>query len=77
MRDVGMPVEESWRRITTWLVRHAPVTAAAIRPSSGAAEVRRTGEALARPLPGDLLAWWGLMDGIGDAEYWAGFPVPP
>ncbi|WP_446217348.1 hypothetical protein [Micromonospora sp. IBHARD004] len=48
-----------------------------IRPSAGAAEVCRTGEAVGRPLPGHLLAWWGLMDGIGDADYRAGFPIPP
>jgi cell wall assembly regulator SMI1 len=77
VRGVDILVEESWRRITTWLTRHAPVTAAAIRPSAGAAEARRTGEAVGRPLPGDLLAWWGLMDGIGDADYRAGFPIPP
>jgi cell wall assembly regulator SMI1 len=74
---VDIPVEESWRRIITWLARHAPVTAAAIRPSAGAAEARRTEQAVSRPLPADVLAWWGLMDGIGDADYRAGFPIPP
>ena len=77
MRGVDIPVEESWRRIITWLAGHAPVTAAAIRPPAGAAEVRRTEEAVGRPLPADLLAWWGLMDGIADANYPAGFPIPP
>ena len=73
---MDIPVEESWRRIITWLARHAPVTAAAIRPPTGAAEVRRTGEGVGRPLPADLLAWWRLMDGIDDANYRAGFPIP-
>jgi cell wall assembly regulator SMI1 len=77
VRGVDIPVDESWRRITTWLARHAPVTAAAIRPSAGAAEVRRTAEAVGRTLPRDLLGWWGLMDGIADADYRAGCPIPP
>ena len=57
MRCVDMPVEESWRRITTWLARHAPVTAKAIRQSAGAVEIGRTGDVVGRPLPGDLLGW--------------------
>jgi len=69
---VDIPVEESWPRITTWLTRHAPVTAAAIRPSAGVAEVPGVGS-----LPADLLGWWGLMDGIADADYRAGSPIPP
>jgi cell wall assembly regulator SMI1 len=77
VRCVDLPVGESWRRITSWLAQHAPVTAAAIRPTAGAAEIRRTGAAVGRPLPGDLLRWWGLMDGIADADYRAGFPIPP
>jgi cell wall assembly regulator SMI1 len=72
---VVIPVEKSWRRIVTWLAEYAPVTAAAIRPSAGAAEVRRTEEAVGRPLPADVLAWWELMDGIDDADYRAGFPI--
>jgi cell wall assembly regulator SMI1 len=73
---VDIPVEESWRRIMIWLARHAPKTAEAIRPPAGAAEVRRTEEAVGRPLPADLHAWWRLMDGIADADYRAGFPMP-
>ncbi|MGK5740114.1 SMI1/KNR4 family protein [Micromonospora sp. URMC 103] len=76
VRGMHIPVERSWRRIITWLSRHAPVTAAAIRPPAGAAEVRRTQEAVGRFLPADLLAWWRLMDGIADANYAAGFPIP-
>ncbi|MFC4147740.1 hypothetical protein ACFO0M_15900 [Micromonospora mangrovi] len=73
---MNMRVDESWRRITTWLAHHAPVTAAAIRPPAGAAEVRRTEEVMGRALPEDLLAWWGLMDGIADADYRGGSPIP-
>jgi cell wall assembly regulator SMI1 len=70
-------VEDSWRRISSWLARHAPTTAAAIRPPAGEAEAIGVGEAVGRRLPDDLLAWWGLMDGIGDADYRAGAPIPP
>ncbi|WP_091661980.1 SMI1/KNR4 family protein [Micromonospora auratinigra] len=70
------PVEESWARISGWLARHAPVTAQAIRPPAGAAEVRRTEAVVGRPLPADLLAWWRLTDGIADADYRAGSPIP-
>jgi cell wall assembly regulator SMI1 len=73
---MDMRVEESWRRVITWLAQHAPVTAAAIRPPAAVAEVRRTEEAIGRALPEDLLAWWRLMDGIADSDYGAGFPIP-
>jgi cell wall assembly regulator SMI1 len=77
VRRVDIPVDESWRRIITWLGRHTPVTAAAIRPPAAAAEIHRTEEAVGRALPDDLLAWWGLMDGIAQADYrGAGFPIP-
>jgi cell wall assembly regulator SMI1 len=74
---VDVPVEESWRRIAGWLGRHAPVTAAAIRPAARAAETFRVTDAVGRPLPEDLLRWWELMDGIADADYHAGTPIPP
>jgi len=73
---MDIPVEESWRRIATWLAQHAPVTAAAIRPAAGAAEIHRTVDAVGRPLPADLLGWWELMDGIADADYYTGCPIP-
>jgi cell wall assembly regulator SMI1 len=76
VRSVDIPVEESWQRIITWLAHHAPVTAAAIRPPAGAAEVRRTEVAVGRALPRELLAWWALMDGIADTDYQAGYPIP-
>jgi hypothetical protein len=37
--------------------------------------VRRTREAVGRPLPADVLAWWELMDGIDDSDYRAGNPI--
>jgi cell wall assembly regulator SMI1 len=77
VRGVDVPIEESWRRIATWLARHAPVTAAAIRPPAAAEEVGRTARAVARPLPDDLLGWWALMDGIAEDDYRAGSPIPP
>lgn len=70
-----IPVAESWRRIVIWLAEHAPVTAAAIRPTAGVAEGRRTEETVGRPLPADVLAWWELMDGIDDSDYRAGAPI--
>jgi len=76
VRGVSTPVEESWQRVAVWLARNAPVTSAAIRPPASAAEVRRTEELVGRALPDDLLAWWALMDGIADADYRAGFPIP-
>lgn len=72
-----MPVEESWKRITTWLVEHAPDTAAAVRPSAGAAEINRVAAVVGRRLPPDLLAWWALTDGIAEADFRVGSPIPP
>lgn len=74
---MDIPVEESWRRIADWTARHAPSTAAAIRPSAGKAEIDRTRDAVGRPLPADLLDWWRLMDGIADADYRVWSPIPP
>lgn len=77
LRGVGDAVGTSWSRVTAWLERHAPVTAAAVRPPAGAAEIRRVEEAVGRPLPPELTAWWALMDGIAGGSYRAGFPIPP
>lgn len=75
MRGVDTPVAESWHTIMRWLARHAPVTAAAVRPGAGTAEAERTAAAVGLALPGDLRDWWALMDGI--ADYRAGSPIPP
>jgi hypothetical protein len=53
---VSVPVEESWQRIVIWLGRHAPVTAAAIRPAAPAAEIRRVADAVGLAMPDELLA---------------------
>jgi cell wall assembly regulator SMI1 len=74
---MDLPVAQSWRRITAWLERHAPTTAAALRPPAEAAELLRTENAVGRSLPTDLLDWWRLMDGIADAHYHKGEPIPP
>lgn len=77
MPGVSIPVDESWRRIVTWLARHVPATAAAVRPPAGAEEVHRTVDAVGRPLPADLLAWWAQTDGVAEADYRVGFQLPP
>ncbi|MCD0445879.1 hypothetical protein LO763_19910 [Glycomyces sp. A-F 0318] len=73
---MDIPVERSWRRIADWTAQHAPSTAAAIRPTAGKAEIDRTRHAVDRPLPADLLDWWGLMDGIDDADSHVWSPIP-
>ncbi len=75
VRGMDTSVAGSWRRITDWLERHAPVTAAAVRPSAGVGEADRTAAAVGLQLPRDLRDWWALMDGV--ADYRAGFPIPP
>lgn len=71
------PIGQLWQRIHDWLALHAPVTAAAIQPPAEAAEVARVRDAVDRPLPVDLIHWWGRMDGIADVDYRAGCPIPP
>ncbi|WP_409496835.1 SMI1/KNR4 family protein [Amycolatopsis sp. cmx-11-12] len=70
-------VDSAWERITTWLRIHTPATTATLRPPAPADDVRAVQNAVGRPFPVDLLAWWRLMDGVDDdADYRTAFTVP-
>jgi hypothetical protein len=63
------PVEQSWRQISTWLMRHAPQTAAQVRPR------RAQKRGLARP--GESVEWEGgaggpqiAVDADGEPSGW-------
>ncbi|MFD6067990.1 SMI1/KNR4 family protein [Amycolatopsis lurida] len=73
---VNGDVDSVWERITAWLRVHTPVTAATLRPPASADDVRAVQDAVGRPFPDDLLAWWRLMDGVDDADYRTAFTVP-
>ncbi|MEV6911221.1 SMI1/KNR4 family protein [Amycolatopsis sp. NPDC051071] len=70
-------VDSAWERITAWLRIHTPVSSATLRPPAPADEIRTVQNAVGRPFPDDLLAWWRLMDGVDDdADYRTAFTVP-
>lgn len=67
-------VQHAWTSITTWLARHAPITAAAVQPPASGDVIMQTIQNVGHELPDDVLTWWQLMDGMDD--YRAGFLVP-
>ncbi|EMD29441.1 hypothetical protein C791_4290 [Amycolatopsis azurea DSM 43854] len=70
-------VGPAWQRITTWLHTHTPATAATLRPPAPAAEIHAVQHALGHVLPGDLLEWWSLMDGVnGERDHHTAFTLP-
>ncbi|MFC3456042.1 SMI1/KNR4 family protein [Amycolatopsis speibonae] len=70
-------VDATWRRITAWLCTHSPVTAATLQRPARAEDVRAVQHVVGQPLPDDLLAWWGLMNGVDDEfGYRTAFTVP-
>jgi cell wall assembly regulator SMI1 len=69
---VGMSVEESWRRIVTWLDAHAPQTGAGIQPPAGEVELSAAEAAFPRPWPDDLRRWYGLHNGASSRQLFTG-----
>ncbi|MFC8723561.1 SMI1/KNR4 family protein, partial [Kitasatospora sp. NPDC057198] len=57
------PVADSWRRIDSWLARHAPADLALLRPPADPAELAAAEEALGLPLPAELRASLRCHDG--------------
>ncbi len=64
------PLETSWVRITTWLLAHAPATAAALHPPASAQDVARAEESTGVVWPQQLRTWFGLHGGW-DRDAWA------
>jgi cell wall assembly regulator SMI1 len=58
------PVEQSWRQISTWLMRHAPQTAAQVRPPASAEAIELVQRHIPVALPADVRAWWAACDGF-------------
>lgn len=58
-----MDVLDLWAEIVAWLSRHAPVTAAALRPPVGGSEVAAIEAELAVELPEELRQWWSCCGG--------------
>jgi cell wall assembly regulator SMI1 len=58
-----MEVDESLHRITAWCNRHAPATAAAIRPPASADVLSTVQATTGRRWPDDLVAFYGSCDG--------------
>jgi cell wall assembly regulator SMI1 len=69
---VGMSVEESWRRIVTWLNAHAAQTAAGIQPPAGETELSAAEAAFPRPWPDDLRQWYRLHNGASSRQLFTG-----
>lgn len=69
-----MEVDESLHRITAWCNRHAPATAAAIRPPASADVLSTVQATTGRRWPDDLVAFYGSCDGTERTP--AGYPFP-
>jgi cell wall assembly regulator SMI1 len=65
-------VEESWARIDAWLLRHAPVSHALLRPPASLSEIRAAERALGVRFHPDLVASLSCHDGV---ELQSGAPV--
>ncbi|WP_329372760.1 hypothetical protein [Streptomyces sp. NBC_01483] len=65
-------VEDSWVRIDTWLLRHAPVSHALLRPPASPSEIRAAERTLGVRFHPDLVASLSCHDGV---ELQPGAPV--
>ncbi|MEU8897267.1 SMI1/KNR4 family protein [Nocardia sp. NPDC048505] len=58
------PVEESWRRIDSWLAAHAPRTFASLRPPATREAISAAATELGVEFPADLVAYLRHHDGV-------------
>jgi cell wall assembly regulator SMI1 len=65
-------VEDSWGRIDAWLLRHAPVSHALLRPPASTSDIRAAERALGVRFHSDLVASLSCHDGV---ELQPGAPV--
>ncbi|WP_051407543.1 DUF6461 domain-containing protein [Nocardia sp. CNY236] len=68
------PVEESWRRIDSWLATHAPRTFASLRPPASQEAISAAATELRVEFPADLVAYLRHHDGVSPEE--GGFTFP-
>lgn len=68
------PIEESWRRIDSWLAAHAPHTFASLRPPASQEAISAAAAELGVEFPADLVAYLRHHDGVSSGEGSFGFP---
>ncbi|MFC8529274.1 SMI1/KNR4 family protein [Nocardia sp. NPDC057227] len=68
------PVEDSWRRIDSWLAAHAPGTFASLRMPADREAIDGAAAELGVELPADLVAYLRHHDGVAAGEGAFGFP---
>lgn len=61
--DRATVAEAAISRIDAWLHQHAPRARAVLRPPASEPDLAAAQEAVGRPLPPDLRAWWLYADG--------------
>ncbi|MFI9503538.1 SMI1/KNR4 family protein [Nocardia sp. NPDC052566] len=67
-------MEESWRRIDSWLAAHAPRTFASLRPPAAQEAISAAAAELGVEFPADLVAYLRHHDGVSPGE--RGFVSP-
>jgi cell wall assembly regulator SMI1 len=75
MADMLPSVDDSWNRIAAWLRDHTPVSAAHLGPPAAKDDIAVVEALLGRPLPADLVAWWGHACGV--TGFGEGRLIPP
>lgn len=60
---VGMDVTQLWSEIVLWCQRHAPTTAAALRPPDPEPDYEALEAEFRVPLPPELREWWACCEG--------------
>ncbi|WP_378741410.1 SMI1/KNR4 family protein [Nocardia brasiliensis] len=68
------PIEESWRRIDSWLAAHAPRTFSSLRPPASQEAISAAATELGVEFPADLVAYLRHHDGVSPGE--RGLVVP-
>lgn len=68
------PIEESWRRIDSWLATHAPRTFSSLRPPASQEAISAAATELGVEFPADLVAYLRHHDGVSPGE--RGFVSP-
>ncbi|MVU80903.1 hypothetical protein GPX89_27095 [Nocardia sp. ET3-3] len=62
------PIEESWRRIDSWLAAHAPRTFSSLRPPASQEAINAAATELGVEFPADLVAYLRHHDGVSPGE---------
>ncbi|MFI9407905.1 SMI1/KNR4 family protein [Nocardia sp. NPDC052316] len=68
------PIEESLRRIDSWLAAHAPRTYASLRPPAASEAISAAAAELGVEFPADLVAYLRHHDGVSSGEGSFSFP---